>query len=207
MFKMRTSSMIASVAAVVVAGSANAGIPVVAAFTPTGGSILNDTGNGNDLLVFTVGASDIVVTSLGAFNGYVGSRAVGIFAWNGSNAGTGPVLVSGNVTTDNTEGGFSYAAVTSTTLTAGQQYVLVGQSFSGMNSYTTMYANAGAGSGISFNSYWYNGGAPLDAVGLAASANYQPAYFGPNFQFSVVPAPGSVALLGAAGLVGARRRR
>jgi MYXO-CTERM domain-containing protein len=202
---MRNSSTLISgaVAAVAVAGSATAA--VVTAFTPTGGSILNDTGNGNDLLVFTVGASDIVVTSLGAFNGYVGSRAVGIFAWNGSNAGTGPVLVSGNVTTVNTQVGFSYAAVTSTTLTAGQQYVLVGQSFSGMNSYTTVYANAGAGSGISFNSYGYNGGAPLDPSTVAIS--YSPAYFGPNFQFSVVPAPGAVALLGAAGLVGTRRRR
>ena len=201
------SSMVGIAAAVAVAGSANAGIPAfTTAFSPAPSNLTTDAGNGNDLLVFTVGASDIAVTSLGLFNGYAGTRAVGIFAWNGTNAGTGSALVQASVLTDNTTNGYTYTGA-SATLLANQQYVLVGQSFLGMTSNTALYANAGAGSGITFNSYWYNGGAPLDPVGLAESANYSPAYFNANFQFSVVPAPGALALLGVAGLVGARRRR
>ncbi len=198
------SSMVGIAAVVAVAGSANA---AVTAFTPINASVYNfqgDPGNGNDLLVFTVGASNIEVTSLGAFNGYSGARAVGMYAWNGSNAGTGPLLVSANVTTDASTLGYSYAACTNTTLYAGQQYVVVGQSIVGMSAYTAAWTDAGSGSGITFNSYWYNGEAPLDS---SANATYAPAYFDANFQFSVVPAPGAVALLGAAGLIAARRRR
>jgi MYXO-CTERM domain-containing protein len=199
------SSMVGIAAAVAVAGSANAGIP---AFSPAPSNLTTDAGTGNDLLVFTVGASDIAVTSLGLFNGYSsGARDVGIFAWNGTNAGTGPALGQASVTTNSSTTGYTYSAPTNFTLLANQQYVLVGQSVSGMTSNTALYVNAGAGSGITFNSYWYNGGAPLDPVGLAESANYSPAYFNANFQFSVVPAPGAFALLGVAGIVGARRRR
>jgi MYXO-CTERM domain-containing protein len=203
------SSMAGVAAAVAVAGSANAGIPAsTTAFSPAPSSLAYDAGTGNDLLVFTVGASDIAVTSLGLFNGYSsGARDVGIFAWNGTNAGTGPALGQASVTTNNSTAGYTYSSPTNFTLLANQQYVLVGQSFLGMTSNTALYADAGAGSGITFNSYWYNGGAPLDPVGLAESANYSPAYFNANFQFSVVPAPGAIALLGVAGLVGARRRR
>ena len=204
------SSMVGIAAAVAVAGSASAGIPAfTTAFSPVSATLTSDAGNGNDLLVFTVGASDIAVTSLGLFNGYTGARNVGIYAWIGgtTNAGTGPALGQASVTTNNSTTGYTYSSPTNFTLSAGQQYVLVGQSFLGMTSNTALYANAGAGSGITFNSYWYNGGAPLDPVGLAESANYSPAYFNANFQFSVVPAPGALALLGVAGLVGARRRR
>jgi MYXO-CTERM domain-containing protein len=202
------SSMVGIAAAVAVAGSANAGIPAsTTAFSPAPSNLAYDAGTGNDLLVFTVGASDIAVTSLGLFNGYTGARAVGIFAWNGTNAGTGPALGQASVTTNNSTAGYTYSSPTNFTLLANQQYVLVGQSVSGMTSDTALYVNAGAGSGITFNSYWFNGGAPLDPVGLAASANYSPAYFNANFQFSAVPAPGALALLGVAGLVGARRRR
>jgi MYXO-CTERM domain-containing protein len=211
-FQMRNktfiSSMVGVTAAVAVAGSANAGIPAfTTAFSPVSATLAYDAGTGNDLLVFTVGASSIQVTSLGLFNGYSGTRAVGIFAWNGTNAGTGLALGQASVTTNNSTTGYTYSSPTNFTLSAGQQYVLVGQSFLGMTSNTALYADAGAGSGITFNSYWYNGGAPLDPVGLAESANYSPAYFNANFQFSVVPAPGALALLGVAGLVGARRRR
>jgi len=199
------SSMAGIAAAVAVAGSANAGIPAFTdAFSPVNATIKTDAGDGNDLLVFTVGASDIAVTSLGAFNGYSGARAVGMYAWNGSNAGTGPLLVSANVTTDASAVGYSWTACNNITLLAGQQYVVVGQSIGGMVSNTAAWANAGAGSGISFNSYWYNGGGALAVTG---NSGYVPAYFNPNFQFSAVPAPGAIALLGAAGLIGARRRR
>jgi hypothetical protein len=210
-FQMRNKTFISSIVGVTaaVAGSANAGIPAfTTAFSPAPSSLTTDAGTGNDLLVFTVGASDIAVTSLGLFNGYSsGARDVGIFAWNGTNAGTGPALGQASVTTNNSTAGYTYSSPTNFTLLANQQYVLVGQSFLGMTSNTALYADAGAGSGITFNSYWYNGGAPLDPVGLAASANYSPAYFNANFQFSVVPAPGAIALLGAAGLIAARRRR
>jgi MYXO-CTERM domain-containing protein len=193
--------------AAAVAGSANAGIPAfTTAFSPAPSNLRTDAGTGNDLLVFTVGASDIAVTSLGLFNGYTGARNVGIYAWIGgtTNAGTGPALGQASVTTNNSTAGYTYSAPTNFTLLAGQQYVLVGQSFDGMGSNTADYLNAGAGAGITFNSYWFNAGG---LVGNPAFPNYTPAYFNANFQFSAVPAPGALALLGVAGLVGARRRR
>jgi MYXO-CTERM domain-containing protein len=202
------SSMAGMAAVVAVAGSANA---AVTAFSPINGMIESGgIANGNALMVFTVGESDITVSALGSFNGYDGTRAVGIFAWDGS-AGSREALVSGNVTTtDNTQGGttqggFSYAACFMT-LTARLQYVLVGQTVVGSYEYGTSFTNAGVGSGISFDSYWYNFAAPLNATPSNTSADPFP-YFGPNFQFSVVPAPGALALLGVAGLIGARRRR
>ena len=196
------SSMVGIAAVVAVAGSANA---AVTAFSPINGMIESGgIANGNALMVFTVGESDITVSALGSFNGYDGTRAVGIFAWDGS-AGSREALVSGNVTTNNTQGGFSYAACFMT-LTARLQYVLVGQTVVGSYEYGTSFTNAGVGSGISFDSYWYNFAAPLNATPSNTSADPFP-YFGPNFQFSVVPAPGALALLGVAGLIGARRRR
>ena len=148
------SSMVGVAAAVAVAGSANAGIPAfTTAFSPVNATITTDAGNGNDLLVFTVGASDIAVTSLGLFNGYIGTRDVGIYAWNGStNSGFGPALGQASVTTNNSTTGYTYSSPTNFTLTAGQQYVVVGQSKSGMASNTAAYADAGAGAGIVFNS-------------------------------------------------------
>jgi hypothetical protein len=211
-FQMRNktfiSSMVGIAAAVAVAGSANAGIPAfTTAFSPVNATVTTDAGTGNDLLVFTVGASDIAVTSLGLFNGYSsGARDVGIYAWDGStNSGVGPVLGQASVTTNNSTAGYTYSAPTNFTLFANQQYVLVGQSKSGMSSNTAAYADAGAGAGITFNSYWYNGSGSLNPT--PSNPVYSPAYFNANFQFSVVPAPGAIALLGAAGLVGARRRR
>jgi len=201
------SSMVGIAAAVAVAGSANAGIPAsTTAFSPAPSNLTTDAGNGNDLLVFTVGASDIAVTSLGLFNGYIGTRDVGIYAWNGStNSGFGPALGHAILTTDNSTNGYTYSSPTNFTLTAGQQYVVVGQSKYGMASNTAAYADAGSGAGIVFNSYWYNSSSSLNAT--PGSPVYSPAYFNANFQFSVVPAPGAIALLGAAGLIAARRRR
>jgi MYXO-CTERM domain-containing protein len=208
-FQMQNKTFISSMVgiAAAVAGSASAGIPAsTTAFSPAPSNLRTDAGTGNDLLVFTVGASDIAVTSLGLFNGYTGARNVGIYAWIGgtTNAGTGPALGQASVTTNNSTAGYTYSAPTNFTLLAGQQYVLVGQSFDGMGSNTADYLNAGAGAGITFNSYWFNAGG---LVGNPAFPNYTPAYFNANFQFSAVPAPGALALLGVAGLVGARRRR
>ena len=207
------SSMVGVVAAVAVAGSANAAV----AFNGVGANV--DGYAGNQGMVFTVGASDILVTHLGAYNGAAEVSTVGIYIYSSPTVtGTTGINVGGtfNVTTTNTDNGsFTYAALNASSfqLTAGQTYIVVNNS-SGHNFETTTAAINAAVSGITFNGYRYNYTAPgFDPImatesGITPQAQYWGTpYIGANFQFSVVPAPGALALLGAAGLIGARRRR
>ena len=66
-------------------------------------------------------------------------------------------------------------------------------------------ATAGVGS-IVLSGVQFNGGNGFVSVG-GADGTYSGSQLNNYYSFAVVPAPGAVALLGAAGLVGSRRRR
>jgi hypothetical protein len=173
------------------------------AFSPTNTTIQNGS-TGNDGLVFTVGASNILITHLGEFNGTNMSHDVGIFKYVGGNA-SGPALIQASITTNNSLSGFSYTDVSSlgVTLSANTQYILVGFTVENAQMTATI-GDTILGSGIaSFDSYRYNNSGSFD--GTMTSGDYSPVYFGPNFQYAV-PSPGALALLGLAGLSSRRRR-
>jgi hypothetical protein len=173
------------------------------AFSPNGTT--QSAGNGNDGMFFTVGASNIEITSLGVFNGADSVRTVGIYLASGGNS-VGSALVLANLVTDSSGNGWTYADVSGlgVQLLANTQYVIVGTSTGGFQ-YTADGANVGLGAGIaSFDGYRYNDSGSFDPN---MTADYSPAYFGPNFQYTVVPAPASAATLGVGLLAAARRRR
>ena len=202
------SSMVGIAAAVAVAGSANAAI----AFNGPGSnddSFFSDPySNG---MVFTVGSSAILVTNLGSYNGKVETSTIGIYAYsggiNGNSVGSALGGTANVVTTSARDGSFSYVDVSnrSITLNANTQYIIVANNSGTLWTATTADINANA-SGITFNGYRYASGAFDPTMGLDTSY-WSSAYMGPNFQFTAVPAPGAMALLGVAGLVGGRRRR
>ncbi len=210
---MRTSSMIVSMAAVVVAGSANAAVVATVAFNGAGSnadySASYPSSNG---MVFTVGSSDILVTKLGSYNGKVETSTVGIYAYSGGTSGNSVGSALGGtasvVTTAARDGSFSYVDVSnrSITLSANTQYIIVANNTGANFATTTAAINANA-SGITFNGYRYADGGSFNPTMGGDTSYWSSPYMGPNFQFTAVPAPGALALLGAAGLVGARRRR
>ncbi|MFT3684747.1 MAG: hypothetical protein QM783_07410 [Phycisphaerales bacterium] len=198
--RLRLGSVLLAVAAsTVLTGVASADI----AFNPSGGT--QSAGFGNDGLFFTVGASNLQLTSMGVFNGADSIRTVGIFLASGGNF-VGAPLALANVATDSSGNGWSYVDVSGlgVELQANTQYVIVSTSTGGFQ-YTADNANVGLGAGIaSFDGYKYNDAGAFDPNMVTA---YAPAYFGPNLQYSVVPAPASAAVFGVGLLASSRRRR
>ena len=216
---MRTSSMIASMAAVVVAGSANAGIApnVVDPFTtpetfatnsgnwlPISGALFNERdavvagvgssgsidGSGN--VNFTVPSGNLRVVALnyqmsgGATNDLssIAAMSIALSGLNKSGAATGITFV------------FSMADENDNFLTSNEALSANGVS-------TFNFASATVDGGFDLTKVktmtleigYFPGGAGSSSGTLS------------NFNYTLVPAPGALALLGAAGLAGARRRR
>ncbi len=203
------SSMVGIAAAVAVAGSANAAI----AFNGAGSNDdYYDSYPYSNGMVFTVGSSAILVTNLGSYNGGVETSTIGIYAYsggtNGNSVGSALGGTANVVTTSARDGSFSYVDVSnrSITLNANTQYIIVSNSSGAAWATTTAAINANA-SGITFDGYRYASGASFNPTMEGNTDFWSSPYMGPNFQFTAVPAPGAMALLGAAGLVGGRRRR
>jgi hypothetical protein len=225
MFKMRTSSMIASMAAVVVAGSANAGIApnVVDPFTTTQ-SFGNDSSSGfvsitgglfNERNAFrslraggtgvSASSNDVAFTTQRAGTGLVGLTYR--MAGGSSNdlsliTGMSIALSALNLFNGATGVNFYWQAidVNSNSMYASQDLFSNG---------TSTFDFAAATKDLGFDqtkvmtlqlSVSQLGG-PTSGSTVSVSGTLS------NFSYTAVPAPGALALLGAAGLVGSRRRR
>jgi hypothetical protein len=191
----------------------------VAAFAPASGQMVaatpayqGDSSNyypiGNDGLVFTVGDTPISVTALGYFHdGTVHANPVGIFDLSNDQ------LVTPETYVTTTAGllpipSFDYTTISPVTLAADHQYEVVGfedtvvadASISAISAqYESYLADANPAPGITLNSYMYDYNTSFDLTTLPGTP-YDPAYFGPNFEFTVgdlssdipVPAPSTI---------------
>jgi hypothetical protein len=171
--------------AVVIAIGLSTGILSVAkadtiAFSPT--LSLNGSGVGNDGFFFTP-TTAISVTSLGYVDcGFSVGHDVGLY-----DVSTSTLLWSTTVTGSSTlDSGFRYDLITPVSLTAGNEYAVVGTQVTADSNWTA--GSLGVAAEITFNGYFYDYNPTLD---LPATP-YGTAYFGPNFQYVVVPEPTSV---------------
>ncbi len=207
--KRRLFGSISLVAVLTLALGAHARADSVAVtITPDPASTFNN-GFGYSLGYEFLANSNITVTQLGYFDytGLTESHDVGLY-----DATTMTLLASTTVTSASTvNGNFAYNAISSVTLTAGQDYVIMGTS--GVNDpYTFNPTSFSTDPSISFvqSAYIQNGG-----TSLSYPDTFDPTttgYFGPNFQFTAaaVPEPSSLmlgSLAVAGGLLVAGRRR
>jgi hypothetical protein len=221
MFKMRTSSMIASMAAVVVAGSANAG--VVDPFTTT-------QAFGNDSSTGFVNITGGLFNQRNAFRSSA-AGGTGVSASNNNVAfttnrsGTGAVTLSyrmaGGSSNDLSLITGMSIALSALNLTNGATGVSFFWQAIDMNS-KSMYASqdlfSNGTSTFDFAAATMDLGFDLTKVtnlevsvsqlgGPTSGSTVSVSGTLSNFSYTAVPAPGALALLGAAGLAGARRRR
>jgi hypothetical protein len=225
MFKMRTSSMIASMAAVVVAGSANAGIApnVVDPFT-TNQAFGTDSANGfvsitgglfnerNAFRSFAAGGTGVSASNnnVAFTTNRSGSGAVTLsYRMTGGSSkdlslitGMSIALSALNLSNGATGVSFYWQAidVNNNSMDASQDLFSNGTS-------TFDFAAATVGLGFDLTKVTILEVTASQIGGPTSGNNVSVSGTLSNFSYTAVPAPGALALLGAAGLVGARRRR
>jgi hypothetical protein len=147
------------------------------AFSPT--LSLNGSGVGNDGFFFTP-ATAISVTSLGYVDcGFSVGHDVGLY-----DVSTSTLLASTTVTGVSTlDSGFYYNLIAPVTLTAGDEYAVVGTQVEADSNWTA--DSLVVAPDIIFDGYEYDHDTTLDLPTIP----YDTPYFGPNFQYEVVAAP------------------
>ena len=155
------------------------------AFSPT--LSLNGAGVGNDGFFFTP-AVTISVTELGYVDcGFSVGHDVGLY-----DVSTSTLLASTTVTGSSTpDSGFYYNLIAPVTLTAGDEYAVVGTQVEADSNWTA--DSLSVATDIIFDGYEYDKNTTLDLPNIP----YDTPYFGPNFQFEVVsvPEPMTTALM------------
>jgi hypothetical protein len=107
---------------------------------------------------------------------------------------------SGGPSPANFMGGVGFAF----TVTPGQT-ITVTANYTGGSATTGTYTAASAPTAL-FVGFWSNGGVGINSVSFTAG-NANSTFTISDIYYGLVPAPGAVALVGVAGLVGSRRRR
>ena len=147
------------------------------AFTPTLSP--NGSGVGNDGLFFTP-TTAISVTALGYVDcGFTVGHDVGLY-----DVTTSLLLASTTVTISSTpDSGFYYNLITPISLTAGDEYAVVGTQVASDSNWTA--DSIITAPEITYDGYQYDYSATLDLPTIT----YGTAYFGPNFQYTVAFEP------------------
>jgi hypothetical protein len=187
--------VLTSFAAVAVAATASA---QTAAISITGGSQSNLPGDYRLGWAFNTTGS-LSVSKLGWNNvGTWSSTQVGIF-----NRSTGALLTSATIQSSSTDilNGFKYATLATPFTLAAGEYTIAGVGRSYIHQAGTVTPNI---AGLSFVGGRYSSGSTL--VNPTTPSNSGLAYFGPNFQASAVPEPGTFVAIGLGVAAFARRR-
>jgi MYXO-CTERM domain-containing protein len=212
MFKMRTSSMIASMAAVVVAGSANAGVvdPFTTAepfstnsgnWLPISGALFNERdavrSNGSSGSIDNLG--NLIFTAASGFN-FLGLnyQMSGGATKDLSSIAAMSIALSGL----NKIGAATGIAFNLYMADETDKYLSTIQTLSADGVSTFNFASASVDAGFDLTKV-KSMTLEFTSAGGAGSVSGTLS----NFSYTAVPAPGALALLGAAGLVGSRRRR
>jgi hypothetical protein len=152
------------------------------AFTPPVLNAFGDEPTGNDGLFFTP-TTAISVTALGyVIPGSIAGNAVGLY-----DVSTSTLLASSTITSSSIlSGDFLYNLITPISLTAGNEYAVVGLYTAGNGAIGyTADSGVGAAPEITFDGYSYDNNGTLDLPTIS----YSPPIFGPNFQYTVTPVP------------------
>jgi hypothetical protein len=158
----------------------------------------HDSSNGSWVfgIDFTVGSSDLLVTSLGYFDdfgdGFLSDHEVGIYDTSGT------LLASTDVTnSDPLTGHFRFDAITPVTLQAGNSYVVVG--VNGSDHYTYVDPGFVTDPDVTYHGAEYANGTTLFDPS-ASHNNFNDGFWGPNFQIGVASASPEPATFGFMGM-------
>jgi hypothetical protein len=219
-FQMRNktfiSSMVGVAAAVAVAGSANAGF--IDAFTVAGMGVNPQPGSPFQWRSFAgVGTAAVDATNYTlAMSRSAGQQLLVQWSNNTTNEGVTPGtglnwtgLQSISFTITSTTGGALDLTVASRDADdSATNRRLRWQNFTIGTGITNVTLNVGSAYGG--GTFEQNANFDVSAVNFVSLRSFGTGDFGAevsNFQYNMVPAPGALALLGVAGIVGARRRR
>jgi hypothetical protein len=156
---------------------------------------------------FTVGNSNVIVSSLGYYddfgNGFIDSHEVGIYELVGNTLLTSTMVDNSSALV----GHFRYTSIKPLVLSAGTQYEVVGVSHG--DKYAFNNVNFTVNPLIAYNGNYYSSGTSLTNA-VTYSNDVTDGFWGPNMMLeTAAPEPGTVSLIGIglAGLAFSARRR